>query len=69
VTPLRAKGTVYNLSSSDNFPGRYIAPARRSNTAGKLWLINGQGVVVALENVEQNTRLSTGADAVSITYH
>jgi hypothetical protein len=69
VTPLRAKGAVYNLASFDRFPGRYTALSGESSTAGKLWLRNGQGVVLAFENIDQGTRLSMGADAVSISYH
>jgi hypothetical protein len=69
VTPLRAKGAVYNLASSDGFPGRYTPLPTILKREDKLWLKNGEGVVVALENVEQGTRLSMGADAVSISYH
>ena len=42
ATPLRARGTVYNLRSPDGFPGRYIVLPRASNVEGKLWLKNGK---------------------------
>jgi len=71
ASSLTASGTVYNLSSLRNFPGRYVA-ARTGlvvldKSLGKIWLKNEQGVYIALRAKRKGLMLSTGLDGVVIT--
>lgn len=72
VTKLTAKGEVYNLTSTAQFPGMYsqfrTGVALGDNGGGKLWLKNGQGVVLKLRGTSKGIGLTMGADAVHITY-
>jgi hypothetical protein len=72
VTKLTAKGDVYNLPSAAQFPGMYsqfrTGVALGDNGGGKLWLKNGQGVVLKLRGTSQGIGLTMGADAVHVTY-
>ena len=72
VTKLRATGEVYNLPSAAQFPGMYsqfrTGVALGDNGGGKLWLKNGQGVVLKLRGASQGIGLTMGADAVHISY-
>ena len=72
VTKLSATGEVYNLPSAAQFPGMYsqfrTGVALGDNGGGKLWLKNGQGVVLKLRGTSQGIGLTMGADAVHITY-
>ena len=72
VTKLNATGDVYNLPSAAQFPGMYsqfrTGVALGDNGGGKLWLKNGQGVVLKLRGASQGIGLTMGADAVHISY-
>ena len=72
VTKLTARGEVYNLPSAAEFPGMY-SQFRTGITIGdagngKLWLKNGNGVVLKLRGEGKGIGLSMGADAVDISY-
>lgn len=72
VTRLEATGTVYNMSDRAQFPGAY-SQLRRGITigdqgTGRLWLRNGQGVVLRLQGASKGIGLSLGADAVTIQF-
>ena len=72
VTKLTATGDVYNLPAAAQFPGMYsqfrTGVALGDNGGGKLWLKNGEGVVLKLRGTSQGIGLTLGADAVHITY-
>jgi hypothetical protein len=72
VTRLRASGNVYNLNSLGQFPGVYGAArtghAAGDNGKGKLWLKNGDGVVLELRGITEGVGLTMGADAVHISF-
>ncbi|HTW33283.1 MAG TPA: hypothetical protein VMD53_01605 [Rhizomicrobium sp.] len=72
VTKLEATGTVYNMRDRLQFPGVY-SQLRRGITIGdqgngRLWLKNGDGVVIKLQGASKGIGLSLGADAVTINY-
>ena len=72
VTKLVATGNVYNLTDPEKFTGMY-AEARTGYAIGdqgkgKLWLKNGDGVVLELKGKGKGVGLSLGADAVHISY-
>jgi hypothetical protein len=72
VTKLEATGTVYNMSDTSQFPGVY-SQLRSGITVGdqgtgKLWLKNGDGVILKLQGASKGIGLSLGADAVTIQY-
>jgi len=72
VTKLEATGTVYNMSDRAQFAGAYsqlrsgITVGDQGN--GRLWLKNGQGVVLKLHGASKGIGLSLGADAVTIQF-
>jgi hypothetical protein len=72
VTKLEATGTVYNMTGREQFAGVY-SQLRRGITIGeqgngKLWLKNGDGVVLKLQGASKGIGLSLGADAVTIQF-
>ena len=72
VTKLTARGEVYNLSSSSQFAGMY-SQLRTGMTLGdtgngRLWLKNGDGVVLKLRGDSRGMGLTMGADAVHISF-
>lgn len=72
VTKLEATGTVYNMTDRSQFSGVYsqlrtgITVGDQGN--GRLWLKNGDGVVLKLQGASKGIGLSLGADAVTIHY-
>jgi hypothetical protein len=72
VTRFQATGNVYNLNSLGQFPGVYGAArtghAVGDNGRGKLWLKNGDGVVLELKGLTEGVGLTMGADAVHIAF-
>lgn len=72
ITKLEATGTVYNMKDRSQFAGVYsqlrsgITVGDQGN--GKLWLKNGDGVVLKLQGASKGIGLSLGADAVTINY-
>jgi hypothetical protein len=71
VTRLLATGSVYNLSSYDKFTGVYgelRTGIALGKAQGKLWLKNGDGVVLGLHGKGKGVGLSLGADAINIRY-
>ena len=72
ITKLEATGTVYNMKDRSQFTGVYsqfrtgITVGDQGN--GKLWLKNGDGVVLKLQGASKGIGLSLGADAVTINY-
>lgn len=72
VTKLEATGSVYNLADPTKFPGMYgearTGYALADKGSGKLWLKNGDGVVLELKGKGKGIGLSLGADAVNISY-
>jgi hypothetical protein len=72
VTKLTARGEVYNLSSPSQFAGMY-SQLRTGMTLGdtghgRLWLKNGDGVVLKLRGDSKGMGLTMGADAVHISF-
>ncbi len=72
ITKLEATGTVYNMRDRSQFSGVY-SQLRRGITVGdqgngKLWLKNGDGVVLKLQGASKGIGLSLGADAVTINF-
>jgi hypothetical protein len=72
VSKLVASGNVYNLTDPSKFTGMYgevrTGYAAGDNANGKLWLKNGDGVVLELRGKGEGVALSLGADAVRISY-
>ena len=72
ITKLTATGEVYDLPSAAKFPGVYrqfrTGIALGDSGGGKLWLRNGDGVVLKLRGTSQGIGLTMGADAVHIAY-
>ena len=72
ITKLEATGTVYNMKDRSQFAGVYsqlrsgITVGDQGN--GKLWLKNGDGVVLKLQGASKGVGLSLGADAVTIDF-
>ena len=72
ITKLEATGTVYNMKDRSQFAGVYsqlrsgITVGDQGN--GKLWLKNGDGVVLKLRGASKGVGLSLGADAVTIDF-
>lgn len=71
ISKLEAIGTVYNMTSRAQFSGAYSVVrtgyALGSGT-GKLWLKNGDGVVLELHGKAKGVGLSLGADVVDISF-
>ena len=72
ITKLEATGTVYNMKDRADFPGVY-SQLRSGITigdqgTGRLWLKNGNGVVLKLQGASKGIGLSLGADAVTINF-
>jgi len=70
VSKLEAVGTVYGLTSINQFPGAY-AQARTGIAVGEaggggLWLTNGHGVKMNLRARRQGLALSMGADGIVV---
>jgi hypothetical protein len=69
---LVATGNVYNLPSEAQFPGLYrefrTGYAIGDKGSGRLWLKNGDGVVLELVGKGEGVALSLGADAIKISY-
>jgi len=72
VTKLTARGEVYNLPSAARFQGMYsqfrTGMALGDTGNGKLWLKNGDGVVLKLRGDGKGIGLTMGADAVHISF-
>jgi hypothetical protein len=72
VTKLTARGEVYNLPSAARFQGMYsqfrTGMALGDTGNGKLWLKNGDGVVLKLRGDGKGIGLTMGADAVRISF-
>ena len=72
ISKLTATGTVYNLSSLEQFAGAYVQGrtgfAAGDKGSGKLWLKNGDGVVLELVAKREGLALSLGGDAVYIKF-
>ncbi len=72
VTRLKASGRVYNLPDRASFSGAYsllrTGYAAGDTGRGKLWLKNGDGVVLELKGSSKGIGLSLGADVVDITF-
>ena len=72
ITKLEATGTVYNMPDRSQFAGVYsqmrtgITVGDQGN--GRLWLKNGNGVVLRLQGASKGIGLSLGADAVTINF-
>jgi hypothetical protein len=72
ITKLTATGKVYNMTDMGKFPGVYsevrtgFAVGDLGN--GRLWLKNGDGVVLHLQGTHKGIGLTLGADAVHISY-
>ena len=73
VSKLKASGQVYNMTDRANFAGVYSQlrsgiTVADQGAGNKLWLKNGDGVVLKLEGKSQGLALSLGADAVNISF-
>ena len=73
ISKLVATGQVYNMSDTSKFSGVYselrTGYALGDKGSGKLWLKNGDGVILKLQGKGKGIRLSLGADAVRIAFH
>lgn len=71
ISSVQARGTVYDLSSIERFPGTYISARTRAvvgrKSFGKMWLKNESGVFIELVAKRKGLMLTTGADGVVIT--
>jgi len=69
---IEATGKVYNLDSVEQFPGAYgqarLGFAAGTESSGKLWLQNADGVYIELDAKRQGLMLSGGGDAVYIDF-
>jgi len=72
VSKLKATGTVYNMRDTHQFTGAYsqlrTGYAAGDSGSGKLWLKNGDGVVIALKGKSKGLALSLGADVVNVSF-
>jgi len=73
VSKLKASGQVYNMTDRMKFAGVYSqlrsGVTMADESAGnKLWLKNGDGVVLKLQGKSEGLALSLGADAVKISF-
>jgi hypothetical protein len=72
VSKLTASGQVYNMTDRTEFTGVYSQLRTGITVAdqgtGKLWLKNGDGVVLKLQAKSKGLALSLGADAVNISF-
>ena len=72
VSRLNASGTVYNLVSMADFEGAYAelrtGLALGDTGKGKLWLRNSKGVILRLSGNRTGLSLSTGVDAMVISF-
>ncbi len=73
VSKLKASGQVYNMTDRATFAGVYSQlrsgiTVADQGAGNKLWLKNGDGVVLKLEGKSQGLALSLGADAVNISF-
>lgn len=72
VSTMTATGTVYNMTSVDQFAGTYVQArygfAAGSTGNGEMWLQNDAGVVIDLKTKRQGLALSMGGDAVYIGF-
>jgi hypothetical protein len=73
VSKLKASGQVYNMTDRANFAGVYSQlrsgiTVADQGAGNKLWLKNGDGVVLKLEGKSEGLALSLGADAVNISF-
>jgi hypothetical protein len=72
VSKLEAIGTVYNMTAREQFSGAYslvrTGYALGDSGSGKLWLKNGDGVVLELRGKSKGVGLSLGADVVNISF-
>jgi hypothetical protein len=70
LSKITATGAVYNLNDLAYFPGAYVqgryGAVVGERSSGKLWLRNGNGVVLELEAERRGLALSLGGDAVYI---
>jgi len=71
ISSVQARGTVYDLSSIERFPGTYISARTGAvvgkKSFGKMWLKNESGVFIELVAKRKGLMLTTGADGVVIT--
>lgn len=70
VSKVKASGTVYNLTSLDDFSGTYSvldASATFVKGSGGLRLKNDKGVILELSTRSKGLQLSAGAGGVKIT--
>jgi hypothetical protein len=72
ITKLIATGQVYNMNHASKFPGVYselrTGYAIGDKGHGKLWLKNGDGVILKLQGKGKGIGLSLGADAVNVAF-
>jgi len=72
ISKLEATGHVFNMTDRTKFSGVYSQLRTGITVAdqgtGKLWLKNGDGVVLELKGKSEGLALSLGADAVHVSF-
>jgi hypothetical protein len=72
VSKIEATGQVYNMTATTQFTGMYselrTGYALGDKGSGKLWLKNGDGVIIKLQAKAKGIALALGADAVHIAF-
>ena len=70
LSKIKAGGEVYKLNNVSDFPGRYTqgtgAAGLARSGAGDLWLQNGSGVIMHLEDTSSGAMLTLGRDEIFI---